>query len=212
MPGAGLSCRRSRKASLGKPTFQPYWGKPAVRNDREDRGNVGIIRSPLRASVLPDSHSRTFGDQFCCNAQRCFGPSMMCGTLATRLEGHMRRRDLIALLGSAAAWPVTARAQQPAMPTIGYLSPRSPDVEAQLVAAFRRGKHTGLHLHASELLFGQIGHRPLHVLIKKGNGERRVPMRWRIDHSLLDEIAPRRCNARGLNVQNACYIARAMRA
>src|SRR5262249_44281421 len=31
------------------------------------------------------------------------------------------------------------RAQQPAMPTIGYLSPRSPDVEAQLVAAFRRG-------------------------------------------------------------------------
>jgi hypothetical protein len=57
MPGAGLSCRRSRKAPLGKPTFQPYWGKPAVRNDREDRGNVGIIRSPLRASILPDSHS-----------------------------------------------------------------------------------------------------------------------------------------------------------
>ena len=57
MPGAGLSCRRSRKAPLGKPTFQPYWGKPAVRNDREDRGNVGIIRSPLRASILPNSHS-----------------------------------------------------------------------------------------------------------------------------------------------------------
>src|SRR5258707_12385748 len=55
MPGAGLSCRRSRKAPLGKPTFQPYWGKPAVRNDREDRGNVGIIRSPIRASYLPDS-------------------------------------------------------------------------------------------------------------------------------------------------------------
>ena len=54
MPGAGLSCRRSRKAPLRKPTFQPYWGKPAVRNDREDRGNVGIIRSPLRASILPD--------------------------------------------------------------------------------------------------------------------------------------------------------------
>jgi len=58
MPGAGLSCRRSRKAPLGKPTFQPYWGKPAVRNDREDRGNVGIIRSPLRASILPDFHYR----------------------------------------------------------------------------------------------------------------------------------------------------------
>jgi pyridoxine 4-dehydrogenase len=54
MPGAGLSCCRFRKAPLGKPAFQPYWGKPAVRNDREDRGNVGIIRSPLRASILPD--------------------------------------------------------------------------------------------------------------------------------------------------------------
>jgi hypothetical protein len=40
------SPRRSRTAK--------YWGKPAVRNDREDRGNVGIIRSPVRASILPD--------------------------------------------------------------------------------------------------------------------------------------------------------------
>ena len=43
------------KAPLGKPAFQPYWGKPAVRNERGDRGNVGIIRSPVRASILPDS-------------------------------------------------------------------------------------------------------------------------------------------------------------
>src|SRR5215472_10462625 len=54
MPGAGLSRRSSGKAPLGKPAFQPYWGKLAVRNDRGDRGNVGIIRSPLRASILPD--------------------------------------------------------------------------------------------------------------------------------------------------------------
>jgi len=54
MLGAGLSCCRFRKAPLGKPAFQPYWGKPAVRNDREDRGNGGILRSPLRASILPD--------------------------------------------------------------------------------------------------------------------------------------------------------------
>jgi hypothetical protein len=32
--------------------FQPYWGKPAVRNDRGDRGDVGIIRSPIRATIL----------------------------------------------------------------------------------------------------------------------------------------------------------------
>ena len=36
------------------PSFQPYWGKPAVRKDRGDRGDVGIIRSPVRASILPD--------------------------------------------------------------------------------------------------------------------------------------------------------------
>ena len=61
MPGAGLSRRSPRKAPLGQSAFQPYWGKLAVRNDRGDRGNVGIIRSPIRASILPDrSGSHTF--------------------------------------------------------------------------------------------------------------------------------------------------------
>src|SRR6476660_9690467 len=41
------------------PAVQPYWGKPAVRNDRGDGGNVGIIRSPLRATVLPDCGGRS---------------------------------------------------------------------------------------------------------------------------------------------------------
>src|SRR5450631_4438929 len=41
------------------PAFQPYWGKPAVRNDRGGRGNVGIIRSPVRASILPDPLTST---------------------------------------------------------------------------------------------------------------------------------------------------------
>ena len=60
MPGAGLIRRSPRKAPLGKPAFQPYWGKLAVRNDRGDRGNVGIIRSPVRASILPDLIRRSF--------------------------------------------------------------------------------------------------------------------------------------------------------
>jgi len=41
-------------AAKAEPAFQPYWGKPAVRNDRGDRGDVGIIRCPIRASILPD--------------------------------------------------------------------------------------------------------------------------------------------------------------
>jgi hypothetical protein len=35
--------------------LKPYWGKPAVRNFREDDGDVGIIRSPNRAIILPGS-------------------------------------------------------------------------------------------------------------------------------------------------------------
>jgi hypothetical protein len=59
MPGAGLSQQHPGKAPPEKPAFQPYWGKPAVRNDREDRGDVGIIRSPVRASILPDCGGRS---------------------------------------------------------------------------------------------------------------------------------------------------------
>lgn len=48
------------------------------------------------------------------------------------------RRDFVALLGGVAAWPLTARAQQP-MPVVGYLSTRSPGDSAHIVAAFRKG-------------------------------------------------------------------------
>ncbi len=52
----------------------------------------------------------------------------------------MRRRDFIKIIaGSATAWPLSARAQQPAMPVIGFLSSRSPVESAQLVAAFLDG-------------------------------------------------------------------------
>jgi len=42
------------KAPADTPALKPYWGKPAVRNFRGDDGNVGIMRSPVRAIVLPD--------------------------------------------------------------------------------------------------------------------------------------------------------------
>ncbi len=51
----------------------------------------------------------------------------------------MNRRDLIKLIGGATAWPVTARAQQGAMPVVGWLGSGSPDTFADAVAAFRKG-------------------------------------------------------------------------
>ena len=99
MPGAGLSWLMCGKAPPYMPAFQPYRGKPAVRNDREGRGNDGIIRSPgSRLELYPTAGGREV-------------------TRVPTATGASSSR----FWAAAIAWSLAARAQQPTMPVSSKL-------------------------------------------------------------------------------------------
>src|SRR5262245_42765623 len=65
---------------------------------------------------------------------------------------QLRRRDFITLLGgAAAAWPVAARAQQPAVQVVGFLDPRSPDAMTERLRGFRQGLRDTGHVEGENV-------------------------------------------------------------
>ena len=54
---------RVRQVAPDRLALKPYWGKPAVRNFREGDGDVGIMRSPVRAITPPDTSQNSLGNQ-----------------------------------------------------------------------------------------------------------------------------------------------------
>jgi putative tryptophan/tyrosine transport system substrate-binding protein len=99
----------------------------------------------------------------------------------------MRRREFITLLGCAAAWPLAARAQQSAMPVIGFVNGLSPETWAPFVTAFRKGLSEGAYdegrnvvveyrwaQNQSERLPGMIAElvrRPVTVIVASGGDQ-----------------------------------------
>src|SRR5262245_23273391 len=106
-------------------------------------------------------------------------------------EAHMKRREFITLFGGAAAWSLSARAQQPAMPVVGFVNGGSAQASARNAVAFRQG------LSETDYLEGRNVIVEYHWL--EGQYDR-LP-------SLMDDLVRRRVNVIATPGSNAAALA-----
>src|SRR5262249_5057442 len=113
-------------------------GSKAVRRRREkdDVGFCQIGKEAIRFTRPPIDLSHRPRDGSVVSFLHCVNDPQPEGHMASYIA---RRKFLATLLGGAAAWPLAARAQQPAMPVVGFLASGSPELYPHRVAAVRPG-------------------------------------------------------------------------